>query len=525
MIALGGQYSDDTSVRRESSLLHDRCMKVLEKRDQEQHLMAQPDRLCDYQAMFLIEVHSQYRARRAARSLSSRFEKVYRKSAEDFRLITSQMIDSVAHLEDAILERWDRWCELATWQNLLLSCYILESQQALLLAREPSPSLFHGTGLDLPFPGSSSLWTATNPTEWAGAVHQNPHLIQYVYEVTADSVVAPFDSFQSSLLLAAHYNHFDSPAPYISSPLTLDFEHLLDTSPTTTQKLLTAKLVQVTPIRALLAVAGKSWILSEKLPSIQAFSAMKTTLRTWIAQLWPHALTDARSVPVKAALKLSVDILEHALKEQQDSLTPEMGTDMGIYFAALVLWATTCAANTRVKGPHKGSSQQPQRRQSQPPRLFSSTSSASVPSTPTQLRNQYSHHTTLDSSQVQVNNVETIQSQPSSPGSHASIDCNTLLSHAQITINTITFLSTAMIDFGSPVSTSHLPMNIARCQTGCISLLLWVKLRLRGIYLDPRNSVPDAWTRRTGESLGELLDSVTGSLESMMTRGWDDWGI
>lgn len=41
--------------------------------------MAESDRLCDYQAMFLVEVHSHYRARRAAKTLSSRFEKVYRK--------------------------------------------------------------------------------------------------------------------------------------------------------------------------------------------------------------------------------------------------------------------------------------------------------------------------------------------------------------------------------------------------------------------------------------------------------------
>ena len=39
----------------------------------------EPERLCDYQALFLVEVMSQYRARRAAKTLSPRFEKVYRK--------------------------------------------------------------------------------------------------------------------------------------------------------------------------------------------------------------------------------------------------------------------------------------------------------------------------------------------------------------------------------------------------------------------------------------------------------------
>lgn len=41
--------------------------------------MIEPDRLCDYQAIFLIEVLSQYRARRAAKTLSPRFGTLYHK--------------------------------------------------------------------------------------------------------------------------------------------------------------------------------------------------------------------------------------------------------------------------------------------------------------------------------------------------------------------------------------------------------------------------------------------------------------
>lgn len=515
MIALGGQYSNDTSVKRKSRLLHNRCMKLLEQRDHEQHLMAEPERLCDYQAIFLIEVCSQYRARRAATTLSCRFEKVYRKAAKDFGSITSKINDIVGHTKDATLECWNRWIELATWQHLLLSCYILETQQVLLLAREPLPSLLHHSGLDLPFPGYTALWDATTPTEWAAAVCQSPHLPQYVYGVTADLMVTPFDCFQSSLLLAAHYQPFDPSSPYASGPLTLDFEHLLDTSPTTMRKLLTAKLVQVSPIRALLAVSGESWILSKKVTDAHMFSAFKTSLRAWISQLWSPTLPDTHSVPVNEALGLSIEILQQALKEQKDSLTPGIGTDMGIYFAALVLWAITTAANTRVKESQKVAAQQSQRCQSQSPLLFSTSLSAPVPSTPTQLRNQFSQHISPNPS----------LSQPASPVSQAPLDCTTLLSHTQITINTITFLSTALLDFSAPNSTTQLPLNIARCQTGCISLLLWVKLRLRGISLDLGNSAPDAGTRRPSESLGELLDSVTGSLERILARGWDVWGI
>lgn len=39
--------------------------------------MAEDERLCDHQALFLLEVLSQYRARRAANALSTRFEGLY----------------------------------------------------------------------------------------------------------------------------------------------------------------------------------------------------------------------------------------------------------------------------------------------------------------------------------------------------------------------------------------------------------------------------------------------------------------
>jgi hypothetical protein len=41
--------------------------------------MAEPERLCDFQAIFLVEIFSQYRARRCSRMLSTRFETMYLK--------------------------------------------------------------------------------------------------------------------------------------------------------------------------------------------------------------------------------------------------------------------------------------------------------------------------------------------------------------------------------------------------------------------------------------------------------------
>ena len=302
-------------------------------------------------------------------------------------------------------------------------------------------------------------------------MQQYPRPVKYIYEATPDSVAVPLDTFQSTALLSVHYNRIDAELPYASVPSVFEFEGLLETtSPVVTRSLLAAKLVQVTPIRALLAVAGESWILSEKVPTAQAFAALKTTLRTWTAQLWSttDGLHTTQCAPVKQALRLSVEILEQALEDQRDSLTPEMGSDMGIYFAALVLWAITTTATTRVKGPQSNS-------QSPVSRLSSTSSTAS-------LSGQFLHHASLSLPSTQPAAAE-FNPLPSSPLAAPQQNNPCLLSHAQITINAISFLSSAVFDFTNATSLAQLGLDIARYQAGCTSLLLWVKLRLRGVAL------------------------------------------
>lgn len=316
-----------------------------------------------------------------------------------------------------------------------------------------------------------------------------------------------YDTFQSSILVAAHYNRFDASLPYSSVAPILDFEHRLDPSASVRRSLLTAKLIQVTPLRALLSVSGESWILHEKVKSADAFTALKTTLRTWIAQLW--STPEPRTAPIKEALKLSVDILEQALQEQRDSLTLDMGTDMGIYFAALVLWAVTIAADTRVN--------KSQRKSQQPPPLLGPPSSTFTiaPTLSDQLLDTFSHPAAFATSAAQQ----------ALPMSQASTDSTCLLSHAQITINTISFLATALSDLSKKSSAAQLSSRNSRCQTGCVSLLLWVKLRLRGVPLDNCANGADAWACKPGEGLGELLDAVTGSLERILGSDWTGWSI
>lgn len=388
---------------------------------------------------------------------------------------------------------WQQWIELASWQHLLLSCYILESQQSLLLARKPLSSLVQDTAFDLPFPRHVSSFDATDLASWAEAVRQHSNSPAYVYEVMPESTSVSFDTFQSAVLLAAHYKCPENSSSYISSPTVSNMEHLLAKTPVTMRMLATSKLVQVTPLRALLAVSGESWILSEKVETPQLFTALKTSLRTWVAQVWSTPASEG--VPVKEALRISVEILQQALQEQRLGVVPEMGTDMGIFFAALVLWVVTVAATTRMR------------------RLSSETAT-------TQCRTRSQSLTQPGATVQQSSLLPSPLTAPHSPIFEATPE-NPVLSHAQITINTISFLNNAL--FVSPNAVSA--KDVSRQQTGCVSLLLWVKLRLRGVPVDDLNGSAAAGGWDTTSKLGELLDGVTGSLERILRSGWSGWGV
>jgi hypothetical protein len=411
--------------------------------------------------------------------------------AENFRYTTSQLTSitsSLAEPENQTLSNWIRWVELGIWQRLLASCYILESQQAMLLAREPAPSLFQGTGMDLPFPMHTSVWDAISLDEWTMAAQQYSSLPQYVFGATPGSLLVSCDVFQSSLLIAASYNRFDVTLPYSNTYSVEEVDALLDNSFGTKQSLLTAKLLQVTPIRELLAVSGESWVLSEKVSSPQSFTAFKTTLRTWAAQLW----SSPTPVAVHSALKLSVEILTMALTSPSP-LSLGMGTDMGVYFAGLVLWAITTAASTRAKSTQQALH-------------FRHNSLSPTYSTPTSAPNP------------SFDMADACYSQPTSPVQPDS--STTLLSYDQISYQSRSFLP-LILGLAQQQSTP----DLSTLQAGCISMLLWVKLQLRGASaLDDAGDMA-VWASAPGAGLGELLDGVVGCLERVLNRGWVGWGI
>lgn len=432
------------------------------------------------------------------------------------------ILSSLNAPENATYDLWSQWIELTSQQRLLQCCYILEYQQAILLARAPRPSLVQYPEFDLPFPSSSSLWDAENPIDWAIAAQENPQLPLYVYEVMPESKFGPLDQFQSSLLIAAHYNHSSDPDLYLSPPALPDIEHLLDDSPSTKHALLTAKLLQVTPIRALLAVCGESWILSEKVSSPAAFHRFSKALKVWVHGLW----TDQSST-IKEALQLSIAILQHAISMPLDHLHLELGQDMGVYFASLIIWAITVASNTRINAP-QAPAQRIRYRTHSP-----SSSSGHFPSVSSPFAAIATQNSPNPTHPANVGLVPQISVAPpplipqTSPAPQHTHD-NML--YNEFTATTIDILNNAQLE-QSPLSIiPQSPQDVTTWQEACTAILRWTKMRLGNCSPEARDSVigsgpTSACIGRGGEGLGELLNGVVGVLEKMIARGWEGWGF
>lgn len=238
-----------------------------------------------------------------------------------------------------------------------MACFILEAQQSTLLSRKLSNTVI--SGYELPVPAPVSIWDAESAQRWANLIQHRSSTSRYVYEISTQYVptqaLNTLDAFQSALLIFTHYDPLNTSNSYFSPSDPPDFASMLNSSTQTELLLLTAQLSQAVPILELLAVSGESWVLNEKIPSKDTFEAHKQVLSGWVSKLWlPDSSADILK-PVRPAINLSVQILRLAL-DPRPNFKLTLGTEMGLYFAVLVLWAVTGAATARW---HRSNSRAP----------------------------------------------------------------------------------------------------------------------------------------------------------------------
>ena len=224
-------------------------------------------------------------------------------------------------------------------QRLLLACYIIDQQHAVLFGRQRT-SCFSGAGVDLPFPRTQASWDAkhthtnytTHPRVWDAFDSDN----------SVDSGLQTYDVFQSTLMMACLEDGLDSDSPaYASDTNTWTSRMLsrLEQSPRIKMAYHTFMLCRNAPIRELLAVAGESWVMAEKLSNQAEYTTAQMETRHWAKGVPDSAAEfdfEAGRVPVSTAVRHALQMLELYLNHPKTGL---LFQEWAVYLATLVLWA------------------------------------------------------------------------------------------------------------------------------------------------------------------------------------------
>jgi hypothetical protein len=373
MMAIGAQYTtDEQFARADSRILHEKCLELIAKYKQ---TLSTAGRLDHMQAIFLVEVFSHFKAKRAASQLSEVFLSIYaslwKLHANTGRSYIKGLSSIQAQLNgDGLRIQWLQWVATTGFTRLLSACYVLETLQALLLVRPPQSA--PSAGLELFFPVSTTIWDAPNHVRWSQIVRSQPPNVVDVTEVldsiwTGDNPVDQFEPFQCMMLIAGHAgsvlfqkNELQS-APFTSPTAThpvfeLDNIGMVERVLCPVANIISlhnlVRLASRTPLRALLATSGESWVLSQRLSqeallAAAEFTTLKTEMRTWTDSVESSFFQGSTGDSVRSAVYHALDVLKTCLDTEPRNLA--FGSEIALYYACLVLWAVTFSAVSRAE--------------------------------------------------------------------------------------------------------------------------------------------------------------------------------
>lgn len=227
-------------------------------------------------------------------------------------------------------------------QRLYLACYILDYQHTTLFGRERT-ACFSGSGLDLPFPQPQASWDAIYESR---ASDESSH--RRVWEVLdggslGEAGQQSYDVFQSTLIMACLGDGLDCDSPgyaTITGKGTSTILSAMELSPRSKMAYHTFMLCKHTPIRNLLAVAGESWVMAEKLSRPADYAAAQIASRQWAKGFADSRMDfttmDMEGAHVDGAITHALRILELHMKHPRTGL---LFQEWAIYIASIVIWA------------------------------------------------------------------------------------------------------------------------------------------------------------------------------------------
>jgi hypothetical protein len=227
-------------------------------------------------------------------------------------------------------------------QRLLLACQLLDLQHSALFGRQPLNDDVSAAFCNIPLPEPESSWDALPNTIATSAEETHRTRDDNICDLLRDAsfleapTQQPHDSFVSSMMIATiirpslgvHIGGaFIEDNVSSKSPLLYATEH----NPRSEMAYHTAMLCKHAPIRDILAVAGESWIMTEKLSTQAELVAAQMVVRGWASE-------SSNSSTKHDTMAHAFAILHIHHKHPKIGL---LYREWAIYLAAITIWAKT----------------------------------------------------------------------------------------------------------------------------------------------------------------------------------------
>ncbi|KAK5108335.1 hypothetical protein LTR62_008431 [Meristemomyces frigidus] len=359
VLALGAHALQDATHVTKATIMHERAQKVIKKRNQQD---LHTYRVCDMQALLLHEIYAQFKSRRPPLQSSKTFEQIYHFLVNDMEAlglnVNASLFESpmsTRHPLEEVSLTGSTADDVQAKQRLLAACYVLERQQALLFGRQPMQCMLNAghnlTGLTLPFPRTQTddfdhEYYAPSLCLSNGSSEQVYEALNRVANAT-EPLNQPYDAFQSMLLLSGSIdpaNNVQGCGLYVdhhTDPVNLLLA--IEQTPRTRMAYHTLMLCRHTPVRDLLAVAGESWVMAEKLATPAQYIASQIAARSWAARTTDDLTGEVSDqTPIQLAHYHALQILQISLS------TPDTGLlfqPWSLYLASLVIWSRAYIAS------------------------------------------------------------------------------------------------------------------------------------------------------------------------------------
>jgi hypothetical protein len=255
------------------------------------------------------------------------------------------------------MAQWNEWVEAQSYERLLSAAYVLDSYHALLLVRSSHATA--QSGLELYLPTANSIWEAQSARRWAQLLRSAPTRTMSVFQVLEEIECNPgfrLDSFQSAVIVASYaaYTSHHSQDPYAIPLFDIANHEVLGRAlcDHTCIRIMhqTVRLIACTPLRALIATSGESWFFSKRLANeahiaAEEFKYLKFNVRNWTM---PSDLSSQSRYAI--SITSALEIIKIAMTAaDRPHATLAFGPELGLYFASLVMWASTFAGLSRAE--------------------------------------------------------------------------------------------------------------------------------------------------------------------------------